>query len=258
MVLQVLVGVALGVLQMLMGGGPPSGSQMAGAIAVGNVITFAAVICFGVWRSKLPWPDVVPLTRFRPLVLAPLLPAVGGLWILGSEGENVVRGLGLEPESFREFTRQIGEGGAWSVIALVVVAPATEELLFRGVILTGLLRRYRTAPAVVCSAILFAVVHLNPCQLPAGFATGLFLGWLFSRTRSLWPCIAMHAIFNAQMALLPVLRDRWQIHIPGFIGGGPAGVVEFQPAWLDATGVALLLLGIWGVMRLTRLTRPAA
>ncbi len=62
-VLQFVRGVALAVLQTLIGGREPTGSQIAGDVAVGNVMTFAAVICFGVWRSKLPWLDVVPLTQ---------------------------------------------------------------------------------------------------------------------------------------------------------------------------------------------------
>ena len=116
----------------------------------------------------------------------------------------------------------------------------TEEPLVRGVMLTGLLRRYSVARAVLYSAILFGVMHLNPVQFAAGLATGLFLGWLYTRTRSLWPGIVMHAIYNAHVFLIPAIRDGLDIHIRGFTGPALPGIVEFQPAWFNALGLGLL------------------
>ena len=249
-VLQIACSFALIVLLVLTGTTKPSDSQIAMSIVVMNIITFTLVIGFGLWRLRLPWRNVIPLKAFRPLVLLPLVPAACGLGILVSEADNLAQSLGM-PEVFADFFRQLAQGSFWAVIAFVVVAPLTEELLFRGVMLTGLLRRYTVVRAVLYSAILFAISHLNPYQLVVGLATGLFQGWLRIRTRSLWPCIAMHAIFNAQVFLVPMLRDRCQIHIRGFCEVTAPGIVHFQPAWLNAVGVALLLLGIWGVARVT-------
>jgi membrane protease YdiL (CAAX protease family) len=250
-VLEVACLVALFVLHALTNATKPTDSQAAMYGAAASVLAMAAVIRRGVRRSHLPWPAVLPLHPFRPLVLAALLPAALGLGILGSEVENLTRALGLEPEFFREITRQMTRGGFWSVIAILAVAPIAEELLFRGVILTGFLRRYGAVRAVVYSAILFAVIHLNPCQIGAAFIGGLFLGWLYVRAGSLWPCIAMHAIYNSQCLSLSALCQLLHVQIRGFSGVSSPGLVEFQPAWFDAIGVALLLLGIWGVMRVT-------
>jgi membrane protease YdiL (CAAX protease family) len=248
--LQIACGLALIVLLALTGTTKPSDSQMAMSLVVINIITFAPVIGFGLWRLKLPRRDVIPLKAFHPLVLLPLVSAACGLGVLLSEADNLVQSLGT-PEVFADLFRQLAQGGFWAVTAFVVVAPLTEELLFRGVMLTGLLRRYTVVRAVLYSAILFAISHLNPFQLASGLATGLFLGWLRIRTRSLWPCMAMHALFNAQVFLIPMLRDRCQVHIRGFCEVTAPGIVHFQPAWFDVLGAALLLLGIWGVTRLT-------
>ncbi len=249
-VLQIACGFAWVVLAVLTGATKLSDRQMAMGQVVIGILSFAPVIGLGLWRSRLPRREVIPLKAVRPLVLAPLVPAACGLVILVSEADNLARSLGT-PEVFADLLRHLTQGSFWAVIALVVVAPLTEELLFRGVMLTGFLRRYTVVRAVLYSAILFAISHLNPYQLAGGLATGVFLGWLYTRTRSLWPCIAMHAIFNAHVFLVPILRDRCQFHVRGFSDAASPGIVQFQPAWFDAMGVALLFLGIWGVTRLT-------
>ena len=87
----------------------------------------------------------------------------------------------------------------------MVIIPACEEVLFRGIILPGLLRRYRPGLAIGQSALLFAVLHANPAQSVPVFFMGLLLGALFYYTRSLWVCWAFHALNNA-LALGSALR----------------------------------------------------
>lgn len=84
-----------------------------------------------------------------------------------------------------------------TVLFGVVIIPACEEILFRGIILQGLLRRYRPWLAIGQSALLFAVVHANPAQSVPVFFMGLLLGALLYYTRSLWVCWALHALNNA-------------------------------------------------------------
>ena len=89
--------------------------------------------------------------------------------------------------------------GGWvvfSALALAVWTPIAEETFFRGFILRGLANRWRFAPAIVVSAAVFAALHLAPALLLPVFVTGLLLGFLYHRTGSLWPCIAVHAAQN--------------------------------------------------------------
>jgi hypothetical protein len=76
------------------------------------------------------------------------------------------------------------------------MAPVIEELIFRGVIMHGLMRNYSKFTAVFISALLFALFHLNPWQFPATFILGLVLGILMLRTRNIYLCIIGHAINN--------------------------------------------------------------
>lgn len=89
--------------------------------------------------------------------------------------------------------------GGWVIfsgLALAVWTPIAEETFFRGFILRGLTNRWRLTPALIVSAAVFAALHLAPALLLPVFVTGLLLGFLYHRTGSLWPCIAVHAAQN--------------------------------------------------------------
>jgi hypothetical protein len=126
----------------------------------------------------------------------------------------------------------------------------TEEALFRGVILRGFLDRYATRRAIVVSALLFAVFHLNPWQFLGAATAGLLFAWWRAATGSLRPGLVCHALNNA----IPILAASvGGLRIPGY-AGVPAGAVEFQPWWFDAIGVVLAAGGLWIVwQRLRRL-----
>jgi len=84
-----------------------------------------------------------------------------------------------------------------------------EELIFRGVIMHGLMRNYPKVTAVFFSGLLFALFHLNPWQFPATLVLGMILGWIMIRTRNILLCIAGHSINN----LLVLLTITWNTQI---------------------------------------------
>ena len=96
-----------------------------------------------------------------------------------------------------------GLGILLTMQALAVVTPASEELLFRGFVLRGLLGRIGAGPTIVATALVFSALHLDAGTIIPIFFTGLALGWLNVKTGSLWPCIAAHAGQSA-IALLAV------------------------------------------------------
>lgn len=83
------------------------------------------------------------------------------------------------------------------VISTCILAPLFEELVCRGLILRGIAacggspRR-----AILWSAFFFALVHLNPWQSIPAFVLGVFFGWVYWRTGSLWTTILLHAVNN--------------------------------------------------------------
>lgn len=130
-----------------------------------------------------------------------------------------------------------------AIVLVCVLAPVMEEMLFRGLILRGFLARYPRWPAIVASAVLFGASHLNLYQFFAALLLGLLLGWLYERSRSLIPCIALHAAYNAAVTWLD-LQDALPV---------------FDGAWWEPTPVAWLValaLAALGVSMLVRLLQP--
>ncbi len=117
-----------------------------------------------------------------------------------------VESLGLDalrPPEIRTDAIFPGLGILLTFQALVLVTPISEEVLFRGFVLRGLLSRIGAGPAIVSTSLVFSALHFDAGTIVPIFFTGLALGWLNVKTGSLWPCIAAHAAQNA-IALLAV------------------------------------------------------
>lgn len=87
--------------------------------------------------------------------------------------------------------------GFWACITAVVFAPVFEELICRGVILESLRRRHSKFAAVVVSAAVFALIHIEPSVMIQAFVAGLVFGTVYLRTSSIIAPIFLHAINNA-------------------------------------------------------------
>jgi membrane protease YdiL (CAAX protease family) len=96
---------------------------------------------------------------------------------------------------------------AWQIpvmaLAIVVLAPLTEELLFRGVLLRSLLRKISPFAAVLVTAVVFGLVHAlgDPSigtlvALPAIMMLGVVSGYQAARTGNLCRSILLHVGFN--------------------------------------------------------------
>ncbi len=94
------------------------------------------------------------------------------------------------------------EGGSGGVLSLILatlfisfLTPLGEELLFRGVITTVLLRHGRPVIAVVGSALTFAIAH-GITVFPAALLVGLITAEIYRRSGSVWPAVVVHIVYN--------------------------------------------------------------
>jgi membrane protease YdiL (CAAX protease family) len=86
----------------------------------------------------------------------------------------------------------------WGYLTIGILAPLAEEVVFRGAILKSLLAtRLSPLTAVLFSAVFFALVHVNPAQMPHAFLAGLLLGWMYYRTGSILPGMCLHWVNNS-------------------------------------------------------------
>jgi membrane protease YdiL (CAAX protease family) len=94
-----------------------------------------------------------------------------------------------------------------AVIGAVILAPAAEEILFRGILLGGLIhktsfkpadqRRRLVQAANVITSLFFGALHMSAWPAPIGiFVLSLVLGKTYIVTGRLWPCIIAHSVFN--------------------------------------------------------------
>lgn len=100
------------------------------------------------------------------------------------------------PAWFEEIFNQSFTPSVTTFVLAVIIAPLCEEVLMRGVILRGLLTSMPPKKAIIWSSFFFALIHFNPWQALPAFIIGLVLGWMYWKTRSIWPCIFIHFVNN--------------------------------------------------------------
>lgn len=92
---------------------------------------------------------------------------------------------------------------AVAIFIIVFAAPVVEEFLFRGVLLTWLRRFFGSYGAIFLSALCFSLLHYAYSQginnlpiISALFVFGLYLGFVYEKTRSLFSSISLHVTLN--------------------------------------------------------------
>lgn len=148
---------------------------------------------FGLVRVGSGWSDRV----FGVLVVLGALVLMRGT---ATAWSAIAQTVGWAPPDRGDIVSLFGTGGigvALSVAMVVLVGPAVEELVFRGVILGWARERWGPWLAALSSAALFSLYHFTPWILVPTFVLGVVLAWLVSYRGSLWPAIALHAAYNA-------------------------------------------------------------
>jgi membrane protease YdiL (CAAX protease family) len=186
-----------------------AGMSSSSAEVVANTISALTILGLGLLRLR-----ALPAFE-RRLVLAPkITPAVGALIGAGlalglriAVGIVVSIGEAVDPSLCKKLVDLGADKPSvlWHKIllalALVVLAPLGEELVFRGLLLRGLVRRRMQFPlAAIISGVLFAVAHAQYWTLwPLLIGISLFgvtAAWVYRRWGS--PAnVTMHAVFNA-------------------------------------------------------------
>jgi hypothetical protein len=181
--------------------------QDVGFIAV--PIFFAAMVArprpwqFGLRRTRL-WPAAgwVAATYLAFLVFSAVFVTVFGV----DAEEDLPQELGVEDSDVALVA---------SALLICVMAPVAEEFLFRGFMFPALRRWRGTWPAAIIVGSLFGLIHVagSPIEfIPLLMFFGIALCLLYARTKSLYPCIALHALNNS-VAFSTSLDWSWQLGI---------------------------------------------
>ena len=222
-------------------------STVEATLTIGEkLLAFSVVVGVVLQFLREHWRNLGRL-KFNTVTLAiAFLPIVAGTTVFLSEVDNLLRYL-LPPDQLKSWDLAPDLDSLLSAswqgpFLAVVIAPLTEEVVFRGLILRGFLGQWKPWIAITVSAGLFAIMHFNPAQTPIALLLGLVLGWVYYRTRSLGLCMIGHALNNASS--YPV--DFLPFQVQGFNADpdGVATAVVFQPWWFDLIGLTLFCSGL--------------
>ena len=166
------------------------------------IYVLSLVIPFGIFALciKIPLRVALPFRKAKTdLSLAGVIVGLGAS-VLASYVVGYLQ-LGLEYVgigiTMPEYDTPKSVIGIVLYIVAVVLAPAfIEEMIFRGIVMQSL-RRFGDVFAIVASALIFGIFHLNLIQMPYAFIMGLCMGYFVIRTGSLWVGIITHFINNA-------------------------------------------------------------
>jgi hypothetical protein len=215
------------------------------AFLVGQFVGFAVLLWFraGDWNSILDDPFDGKLVTLFILISNPATVAVlalaarlarfsqveyfalhwprrrdvaeGIAWLIGliaiSDGLLYLSGRSLVTSfQLQSYVTAAAEGWVPAMlIGAIVIAPAGEEVMFRGFLFRGWVRSERSAwPAIIVISVLWAALHVQydwtgVLQI---FVIGLFLGWIRWRSGSVLLTFLLHGLFNLEGTLETVVQ----------------------------------------------------
>lgn len=94
-------------------------------------------------------------------------------------------------------------------VAVVLLAPLVEEMLFRGVIYGAFCKLMPAGLAVLFQGILFGSVHGSMIWMIYAAFMGCMLGYVRKHTKSVRPCVLMHMAFNGSSYLFSWFANRY-------------------------------------------------
>lgn len=189
-------------------GGPALGiDPTAAGLNAATIIGAAAIAALPVGidlrrrhrREKVGLVPVVWDTRTIRIVAAGVLISQLPLAILALQGATIWQAGGQAQLGIgRSMLSSSGPIAAVALgIAVVLIAPVIEEVLYRGYLLGALARHTPRVVAVLTASFCFMLIHAEPANLVASLCLGVATGICRVLTRSVWPGLAVHIANNA-------------------------------------------------------------
>jgi membrane protease YdiL (CAAX protease family) len=178
-------------------------------IAVMAFALLGAIYLVPIRRSGMSWADLGyapcdPVWIRRAVLLAFVL--VPALMVFG----YAIRQIMPKADGSDVVAMIAPAGFSWIVAATIVLyagilTPVAEELFFRGLLYGWLRRHLGMTGAALVAAAAFALLHQRVDAMIAAFFTALILTWLYEKSGSLLPSIALHQAINTTQLVLVYL-----------------------------------------------------
>ena len=239
-ILQALVGVIVTIPMAIMGikpADPTMFTMIALAIIIADIITF--LIC---WKALkiIEFPET--FLCFNSSLMWSLIAFVAAVMCIFA-GDLLSEILNL-PNTIEDMMMGMAKN-FWGVLAIAVIGPIVEELVFRegicGYLISSGSGHWR---AIWISATLFGIIHFNPAQIPFAILVGIILGVIYAKTGNIVLTSIIH-ILNNSFAIFEVnvLGDKVkEFSMVEWVGGK---VVAGVCIIVGFAGCALLLRKFW-------------
>jgi membrane protease YdiL (CAAX protease family) len=194
-------------------------------------------------KKKSTGPGPVAIFGRMPMLLTILL------LVLTPAIAIVIEPLGLfipMPEFVREIFAMLEDKTVFTGILVVAAGPLIEEILFRGMILDGFLKRYSPWKSILWSSLIFGIFHLNPWQFIPAVILGVLMGYVYWKTRSLWLCIFIHFVNNGLSFLALFLVDEQNAVVADLFSERKDYLLSYF------ISVGIVVLGVLWLIQLTK------
>ena len=88
-----------------------------------------------------------------------------------------------------------------------ILGPLSEEVVCRGIFYQGYKKSGTAMQAMLLSALLFALMHMNFNQAAYAFVIGIMVVLLIEATGSIWSSIIVHVVINSQQVFAMYMLD---------------------------------------------------
>lgn len=199
-----LIPAEMRLMDLLTGAGIETGPHapfhfaLVGVLFAGNgLVTVLLVLGISRWSlsggvaAALPFARLPAVKLVGLVAVAPLIHGLGFLIVYSLARQDIPAEIGFDPLDPR----------MWAYpLAIIVIAPISEEIIFRGWLFAGIARRIRNPLwVIVLTALFWAMVHTGQgfAKAAALVPVGIAFGLMRYRYGSLWPSICGHMLTNA-------------------------------------------------------------
>lgn len=201
--------------------------------------------------------STILLTILYVMCLEPLIMTLNAFTMIFTDNKAVEIANGFTEANFSL---------PYMIFIIAIVGPFCEELVFRGIIFSGLRQSGRILAAIVIQGLLFGFMHLNVNQMAYAVALGIAFGFLSEVTGSIWPGFAGHFLINCGSTVLTWIVSRHSelmsaaddVTKEALI----AAMLSYAIISVFFTSIAIVLLNViagnepGGKMRLVRIFHP--
>lgn len=156
-------------------------------------------------RKRMPWARAIVTALYSFLVLIPVIYPLTYAWTF------LLEQAGIEPE-LQDAVMIFGRVDSLPILLLmifltVIVAPISEEIVFRGCLYRFIKAKTAIIPALIATNLIFAALHQNLLSVLPLFILGVALAYVYEKSGDLKMPILLHGFFNLNTVIVIIVTN---------------------------------------------------